>query len=75
MQAILRQSIPWIVSAVRKTDDDAKQSGVKVVQAVENFRRLVIRARNVERNPIIGNMLVQLLHDVASCFNSAFEQV
>ena len=75
VQAILGRSIPWFVSAVQKADDDAKKSGIKVVQAVEKFRRLIIRAKSAEPNSNISETLVQLLHDVASCFNSAFEQV
>jgi hypothetical protein len=74
-QAILRQSIPWLVSAAQKSDSDTKQYGIKVAQAVEKFRRLVIRVKNVERGSITTKMLAQLLHDVAACFNSAFEQV
>jgi hypothetical protein len=75
VQAILRQSIPWLVSAVQKTDEGTKQHGIKVVQAVEKFRRLIVRAKNVERDSIINKTLVQLLHDVALCFSSAFGQV
>lgn len=75
VQEILRQSVPWLVSAVQETGDDTKQSGIKVVLAVENFRRLVVRAKNIERDLVINKTLVQLLHDVASCFNSAFELV
>ena len=75
VQEILRQSVPWLVSAVQEQGGDAKQSGIKVVQGVEKFRRLIVRAKNVEHDPTISKTLVELLHDVASCFNSAFKQV
>lgn len=76
MQAILRKSVPWLVSAVQKAEDGgAKKPGIKIVQAVEKFRRFIIQVKNSERDPIISKTLVQLLHDVASCFDSAFEQV
>jgi hypothetical protein len=71
----LRQSLPWLAFAVQKTDDEAKQSAVKVAHAVEKFRRLVIRMKNVGRDSVIAQTLAQLLNDVAVCFNSAFEQV
>ena len=75
MQGILRQSVPWLVSAAQKTDDEMKQAGIKVAQAVEKFRRLVIRVKGLDSNSTIKGAVVQLLHDVATCFNSAFEQV
>ena len=59
---------------MQKADDDLKKSGMKVAQAMEKFRQLVIRAKNVGRDTI-NKTLVQLLHGVATCFNSAFEQV
>lgn len=75
MQSILRQSVPWLVSAVRKTGDEPKQAGIKVAQAVEKFRRLVIQAKDMHTSATAKGMLTQLLQDVATCFNSAFEQV
>lgn len=75
VQAILRQSIPWLVSAVRKTGDEAKRAGIKVAEAVEKFRRFTIQAKDTYTNPTTKGILAQLLQDVATCFNSAFEQV
>lgn len=75
VQVILKQSIPWLVSAVQKADDGTKQPGIEVTQAVEKFRRFIIRTKNAEGYSFINKTLIQLLHDVASCFNSAFEQV
>lgn len=75
VQAILGRSTPWLASAVQMTSDGTKQAGIKVVQAVEKFRRLVIRAKGLDLNDIITRTLAQLLHDVAACFDSAFGQV
>lgn len=75
VQGILRQSISWLVSAVQETDNKTKQSGIKVVQAVETFRRLVIRVKSTECDSATTKTFVQLLHEVATCFDSAFEQV
>jgi len=75
VQTILRQSAPWLVSAVRKTDDEMKRAGIKVAQVVEKFRRLVIRAKDLHSDSTIKGTLAQLLRDVATCFDSAFEQV
>lgn len=74
-QAILRRSTPWLVSAVQKVDDETKQVGIKVVQAVEKFRRVVIRVKGLDSNDDITSTVAQLLHDVAACFDSAFQQV
>ena len=71
----MRQSTPWLVSAAQNTDGEAKQAGIKVAQAVEKFRRLVIRGNNSDPDLAITRTLAQLLDDVAMCFNSAFEQV
>jgi separase len=56
-------------------DDEAKQAGIKVVQAVEKLRRLVIQAKSLDLDYPTTRVLAQLLHDVATCFNSAFQQV
>lgn len=52
-----------------------KQAGIKVAQAVEKLRQLVVRARDLDSDSTIKGTLAQLLYDVAMCFNSAFEQV
>ena len=75
MQTILRQSASWLISAVRETDDEMKQAGIKVAQVVERFRRLVIRAKDLHSESTIKGTLAQLLRDIATCFDSAFEQV
>jgi len=75
VQTALRQSVPWLVSATQETGGEMKQAGIKVAQAVEEFRRLVIRTKGLRLNATIKGPLTQLLHDVAACFNSAFEQV
>lgn len=75
VQTILRQSIPLLVSAVQKTEAEAKNTGINVAQAIENFRRTVIRTKNADGDSITAITLAQLLHDVTACFNSAFEQV
>lgn len=75
MQTVLRQSAPWLVSAVQKTDDEMKQAGIGVAQVVERFRRIVIRAKDLHSDSAIKGTLAQLLRDVATCFDSAFKQV
>ena len=75
VQAILRQSAPWLASAVQDMNDETKRAGIKVVQAVEKFRRLVIRVKSLDLGDTVTRTLTQLLHDVATCFSSAFEQV
>lgn len=63
------------MSAVQKIDDETKPSGIKVAQAVEKFRRLVIQANSLGPSDSTARTLAQLLYTVATCFNSAFEQV
>lgn len=75
MQVILRQSAPWLASAVQNTNDETKQAGIKVVQAVEKFRGLVIQAKSLDLGDTITRALTQLLDDVVTCFSSALEQV
>ena len=52
-----------------------RQAGIKVAQVVEKFRRLAIRAKDLNSDFTIKGTLAQLLRDVATCFDSAFEQV
>jgi len=74
-QAILKRSTPWLVSAVQEADDGTKRAGIKVVQSVEKFRRVVMRVKGLDSNDDITRTLAQLLHDVAACFDSAFQLV
>ena len=69
------RSTPWLVSAVQKADGETKQAGIRVVQAVEKFRRIVIGVKSLDSNDDVPRTLAQLLHDVAACFDSAFQQV